>query len=106
MPLGCRRPCRLRLVVALVAVAAFPVVLVAASPAGEPAPRSTATARLTVVVPAEPLRREIARHCRDEASVGYVPVVTVPAGTAGIPPDGRFVTCGSGDSVYLVPEPG
>lgn len=105
MPFGCRRRCRLEVVVALGALAAFPGAILAASPAGEPAPRSTATARLSVVVPADVVRREIAAHCRDEASVGYVPVVTVPAGTAGIPPDGRFVRCGSGDAVFLVLAP-
>lgn len=103
---GCRRLRRLGLVVALAAVATFPVAIVAASPAGEAAPRSTATARLTLVVPRASVRLEIARHCRDEARLGYVPVVTVPADTIGVPPNGRFVACGSGDTVYLVPDPG
>ena len=106
MSFGCRRRCRLRVVAVLALLAAFPGAIVAASPAGAPAPRSTATARLTVVVPAPEVRRAIARHCRDEATVGYVPVVTVPAGSGGIPPDGRFVRCRSGAAVYLLPEGG
>jgi hypothetical protein len=80
--------------------------MLAASSAGEPAPRSTATARLTVVVPDIAVRREIARHCRDEARLGYVPIVRVEAGRLDVPPEGRFVRCHSGDSVFLVPSPG
>ena len=105
MPLGCRRRCRLAVVVVLGALAVFPGAILAASSAGEPVPRATATARLTVVVPAPAVRRAIAARCRDAAGLGPVPVVTVPAGTAGVPSDGRFVRCASGDAVYLLPAP-
>lgn len=105
MPLGCRRRRRLAVVLALGALAAFPGAILAASPAGAPAPRATATARLTVVVPAPAVRRAIAAQCRDAAGLGSVPVVTVPAGSAGVPPGGRFVRCASGDAVFLVPKP-
>jgi hypothetical protein len=106
VPLGCRRRRRLGLACALAALAIFPGAILAAAPAGEPAPRATATARLTVVVPADDVRRAIARHCRERATTGYVPVVDVPAATPGVPPDGRFVRCPSGDTVFLVPDPG
>jgi len=106
VPFGCRRRRRLRVAFALAALAVFPGAIPAAAPAGEPAPRATATARLTVVVPADEVRRAIARHCRDRARVGYVPVVAVPAATPGVPADGRFVRCPSGDTVFVVPDPG
>jgi hypothetical protein len=86
------------------ALAACPVAIVAASPAGEANPRASASARLTVVAPAPSVRRALAAGCRAEGEIGYVPVVTVPAGTTGVPPDGRFVRCASGDTVFLVPD--
>jgi len=106
VPFGCRRHRRPGLAFALVALAVFPGAILAATPAAAPAPRSTATARLTVVVPADDVRRAIARHCRDQVTTGPVPVVEVPAATPGVPSDGRFVDCASGDTVFVVPEPG
>lgn len=106
MPFGCRRRCRLRVVLALGAVLAFPAAIPAASPAGEAAPRATATARITLVVPDPAVRRAVAAHCRDDATVGYVPIVRVAPGAMDLPADGRFVRCASGDTVFLVPGAG
>lgn len=100
MSSGCRRRRRLPLALALGVFVGVPALISAA-----PASRDAATAQLRLIVPAPEVRREIARYCRDEATVGYVPVVRVAAGTPGIPPDGRFVRCETGDAVFLVPAP-
>jgi len=72
-----------------------------ALPAVDTAPRATASARITVVVPSREVRREIARHCRDRPATGYVPVVRLAAPAPRV--DGRFVRCEAGGAIYLAP---
>lgn len=104
MSSGSRRRRRHYAAVALAAVLTFPGAIVAASPAGEPAPRAAATARITLVVPDADVRRQVARHCRQGPQVGYVPVVHVDAGATDVPAEGEFVRCRSGDTVFVLPR--
>ncbi len=102
---GCGRRRRLRIGLWLGALTALAAGLPAASPASEPTPAASATARLQLVVPSPAVRRDIARLCRDRPQLGYVPIVRVPAEAGSAPPTGRFVDCASGDVVFVVPVP-
>jgi len=90
--------------VAVATLMVFPGAIVAASPAGEVAPSAAATARITLVVPNDDVRRQVTEHCRDGPQVGYVPVVHVSAGATDIPAEGEFVRCESGDTVFVLPS--
>ena len=77
-----------------------------AGSSGAPGPVSTASARITLVVPSSAIRVAIAERCADEVIAGYVPVVEVDPAELGVPGEGRFFECPSGARVFLVPTGG
>ncbi len=69
-------------------------------------PTRIATTELSPAVRALAPEPPKAEHCASQAAGGYVPIVRAAPGTLNVPPEGRFVRCPSGRSVFVLPPRG
>lgn len=65
---------------------------------------SRASAQIRLVIPSTTFRAAVQDQCANRITLGYVPIVRVDASDPSVPPEGHFVRCPSGASVFVVPS--